>query len=274
MEKDKLKILDGSFSHSILGYCSDYQVSNIFEWDRKITDLDNTVVITDSYLTQSNLPFNKKIAWLIEPKCININNYSFIYSNNKMFDYVLTHEKELLDKGENFKFVPFGCCWIPEKEQKIYDKTNNISIIASNKKQTDGHRLRHDVISKFKDNLDVYGNGYQKINSKLEGLKNYRFSIVIENCSRDYWFTEKLIDCFMTGTIPIYWGCPSIGDFFDTDGMLIFKSIDELDDIIKNCNEDLYMSKIKNIENNFNLGKNYLLPDNFVYNFIKNLNNE
>ena len=30
----------------------------------------------------------------------------------------------------------------------------------------------------------------------------------------DYEFDEKLIDCFLTGTVPIFWGCPSIDKFF------------------------------------------------------------
>ena len=185
------------------------------------------------------------------------------------FDYILTHEKTLLELDYNTKFIPFGCCWIPEEEQKVYDKTKNISVISSNKTFTDGHRLRHEVIQKFGDKMDVYGRGYNPIEFKIGGLKDYRFSVVIENCKRDYWFTEKLIDCFATGTIPIYWGCPSIGDFFNTDGMLIFDSIDELENILNNCNEDLYNSKLDAVIENFNKSENFLLPDEHVYKFIK-----
>ena len=66
---------------------------------------------------------------------------------------------------------------------------------------------------------------------------DYRFSIVIENCKRDYWFTEKLIDCLRTGTIPIYWGCPSIGDFFDIRGFILFDDINDLENILNNLTE-------------------------------------
>jgi hypothetical protein len=51
---------------------------------------------------------------------------------------------------------------------------------------------------------------------------------VIENVVDDCWFTEKLLDSFLSGTIPIYCGCPTIGDFFDLQGMLLFTSVDEL----------------------------------------------
>jgi hypothetical protein len=38
----------------------------------------------------------------------------------------------------------------------------------------------------------------------------------VESSSETEIFTERLIDCLVTKTIPIYWGCPNISDFFDT----------------------------------------------------------
>jgi len=267
--KEKIKIADNTFSHSILGYCSDFQISENFQWDRTQSNTNENLVVTDNFLT-SNLPSSKnKIAWLIEPVCVAPQHYDYVRNNLMKFDYILTHEKTLLDLDYNAKFIPFGCCWIPKEEQKVYDKTKNISVISSNKTFTDGHRLRHEVIQKFGDKMDVFGRGYDPIEFKIDGLRDYRFSVVIENCKRDYWFTEKLIDCFATGTIPIYWGCPSISDFFNTDGMLIFDSIDELESILDNCNEELYNSKLDGIKDNFEKSKNFLLPDEHVYKFIK-----
>ena len=267
--KEKIKIADNTFSHSILGYCSDFQISENFEWDRIPSNSNENLVVTDNFLTSNLPPSKNKIAWLIEPICVAPQHYNYVINNLMKFDYILTHEKTLLDLDYNTKFIPFGCCWIPEQEQKVYDKTKNISVISSNKTFTDGHRLRHEVIQKFGDKMDVFGRGYDPIEFKINGLKDYRFSVVIENCKRDYWFTEKLIDCFATGTIPIYWGCPSIGDFFNTDGMLIFDNMYELESILNNCNEDLYNSKLDEIKDNFEKSKNFLLPDEHVYKFIK-----
>ena len=36
------------------------------------------------------------------------------------------------------------------------------------------------------------------------------YSVAVESSS------ETIIDCLITKTIPIYWGCPNISDFFDT----------------------------------------------------------
>ena len=140
-----------------------------------------------------------------------------------------------------------------------------ISIISSNKTQTNGHRLRHDIINQLNGKIDVYGRTYNPIDYKLDGLKEYKFHIVVENTKRDYWFTEKLIDCFVTGTVPIYWGCPSIGDFFDTNGMIIFDNVEELVGIINNLSIDDYIKRLESIKNNFNKSKKYLLPDDIIY---------
>ena len=269
--KDKLKIIDNTFSHSILGYCSDFQKSESFEWERSHPNSNENLVVTDNFLTSNLPPSKNKIAWLIEPVCVAPQHYDYVRNNLMKFDYILTHEKTLLDLDYNVKFIPFGCCWIPEEQQKVYDKTKNISVISSNKTFTDGHRLRHEVIQKFGNKMDVFGRGYDPIEFKIDGLKDYRLSVVIENCKRDYWFTEKLIDCFATGTIPIYWGCPSIGNFFNTDGMLIFDSVDDLETILNNCNEVLYKSKLDAVRENFDKSKNFLLPDEHVYEFIKTL---
>jgi hypothetical protein len=267
--KEKIKILDNNFSHSVLGYCSDFQVSENFEWDRNESKNEDILVITDNFLVH-DLPINKNaIAWLIEPKCISPNTYEYVKNDYSKFDVILTHEKTLLDSISNTKFVSFGGCWISTEEQKIHTKCKNISTIMSNKNDTEGQKLRHDVIKKLGDKIDKYGRTHTPILKKIEGLKDYRFSLVIENCKRDYWFTEKLIDCFMTGTIPIYWGCPSIGEFFNTDGMIIFDKIEELELILENCNEELYYSKLDIIKENFEKSKNYLLPDEHVYKLIK-----
>ena len=48
------------------------------------------------------------------------------------------------------------------------------------------------------------------------------FSIVIENSIESDYFTEKLLDCFLTGTIPIYVGTKTTSEYFDTDGIIYF----------------------------------------------------
>jgi len=68
--KDKLKIIDNTFSHSVLGYCSDFQKSETFIWDRLNVSYNDNLVVTDNFLTSNLPPSKNKIAWLIEPVCV------------------------------------------------------------------------------------------------------------------------------------------------------------------------------------------------------------
>ena len=85
-------------------------------------------------------------------------------------------------------------------------------------------------------------------------MHNYAFSVAIENniSSDDYYFTEKLIECFTTGTVPIYYGCPNIDKFFDIRGVLTFTTQEELDNILDNLSEEKYNSMLEYINYNFN----------------------
>jgi hypothetical protein len=58
------------------------------------------------------------------------------------------------------------------------------------------------------------------------------FSICIENSNNSGYHTEKIIDAFLSKTIPIYWGCSNIGDFYDTDGIIQVNNADEIIKVI------------------------------------------
>ena len=263
---EKIKIVDQMFAHA--KYSTDFQESKYIEWDRTQFSKDDIIFYTDYSLGQV-ISDKNSYAWLLESPEITKQSYNWISQNNKLFKNVLTHNKKLLDKGENFKFYPLGGCWIKPEHQEIYDKSKIVSIIASGKKITYGHNLRHKVIQYI--DVDVYGRGYNPIDYKLTALKNYAFSITIENTKEDYYFTEKLIDCFMTGTVPIYWGCPSIGNFFNTDGMIIFDNFEDLDEIINNLTIEKYNNMLDAIKENFDNAKEYLIAEDYIYkNYLKN----
>ena len=53
--------------------------------------------------------------------------------------------------------------------------------------------------------------------TKWDGLASYSYSIAIENCCKDNYFSEKFTDCILAWTIPIYYGCPNINKYFPKD---------------------------------------------------------
>jgi hypothetical protein len=98
---------------------------------------------------------------------------------------------------------------------------------------------------------------------KLELFKS-KFSIIIENSADMNYFSEKLIDCLLAKTIPLYWGCNNISDFFDKSGIISFYTIDELIQIINEIDfEKYYNSHLDAVEKNFHLAKPY------AYNYSK-----
>ena len=264
MSLKKIKILDGNFSHS--SYSSDFQESKYIEWDRTPNlDPNEIIFITDNYCLHAEQIIGKKIAWLMEPRAINSGIYEWIGKNYNHFHKILTYDKELLDIIPNGLFCPHGMCWIKPEEQKIYNKTKLVSIISSSKTATEGHKLRHTVIKNIND-LDVYGRGYNPIESKLEALKDYAFSIIIENSKCNTYFTEKLNDAFASGTVPIYWGTSDITSIFNPNGMIIFDDLYSLQNIIKTLNLEKYNSMLPAIKENFEKTKNhFLLAEDWIY---------
>lgn len=213
--------------------------------------------------------------------------YKKVYENYKMFHKILTNNKELLTLP-NAIFRNSGYEVILNKNvhkmtypiladdslMKIYKKQKNISMITSNKMFTDGHRFRINClkeIQKSNKNVDVFGVGIREIVGKIEALQDYRFSIAIENGKCENYFTEKILDCFLTGTIPIYYGCPNIQNFFDTRGFYVFETESELLDIIDSLDENEYNKKLKYININYNeANKWWLNSDKFFDKYIKN----
>jgi len=265
---EKIKISDTLFGH--VDYSTLFQISKYFTWDRSpILGNENMVVYTDNTLRSVDQRVKYKIAWILESPAVTVGAHNWIKQNHKLFDVIFTNNKDLLDIGDKFKFAPTAGCWIKPEDQRIHQKTKIVSIVASSKNFTKGHQLRLETIKRI-NGIDVYGRQVNPIDYKLDGLKDYMFSIVIENTKKDYYFTEKLIDCFATGTIPIYWGCPSIGDYFNEDGMIIFDKIEDLYEIISELDEDLYNSKRDAVKENFDLSKEYLIAEDYIYkNYLK-----
>jgi hypothetical protein len=135
------------------------------------------------------------------------------------------------------------------------------SIIASAKRNAPGHRLRHMIIDQYKENIDVFGGGYNPIDDKGKGLNDYLYSFTIENIKCDGYFTEKIGDCFATGTIPIYWGDETISDNFIENGIIrLTKEFDP--DILT---KELYESKLEFVKENFERVLKLPTPEDYIY---------
>ena len=238
---------------TFVDWCREGPCDSLFTW------------YTDTNLHRAKTDFQAApIAWLIEPPGISDTHYKYAFGNREQFRAIFTFHKFFVDLGWPYKFYPLGGSWIHADNWGLHEKSKQVSIIASTKRDTDGHNLRH-LIARHHKHVDKFGTGYEPIESKVEGLAPYRYSVVVESWRGDYYFSEKLIDCLSVGTIPIYWGCPSIGDFFDAEGILSFSTKTELDRIMSNINTADYQSRLDAVKRNLEAAQQYRCAEDWLY---------
>ncbi|NJL30698.1 MAG: hypothetical protein HC898_03175 [Phycisphaerales bacterium] len=95
-----------------------------------------------------------------------------------------------------------------------------------------------------------WAGGTNLLKKKSDGLAPYRYSVVIENVREPDYFSEKLIDAMLCDTVPIYWGCTNIGEYFDTAGMMICTSMDEIQQAVQSVSVKDYQARLAVIEAN------------------------
>ena len=250
------------------------KISNHIKYKRDLNEFEGISLFTDDCLTNNSVDqvkSNIKIGWLLETREVYPIRYEQFEDYKDKFDFIITHDKKLLEQYPNdTKFSPFGGCWIKDNNFHLHKKDKNISMIYSNKKGMKGHLLRHQVADKF-DSIDLFGRGTPNpLEYKEDSLVDYRFSIVIENSKAENYFTEKLIDCLAVGTIPIYWGCPNIGKFFNPNGIISFNTMEELNNIMPTLNEEFYNSKLEFIKQNLEKSKEYNKTEDWIFENILN----
>ena len=97
-------------------------------------------------------------------------------------------------------------------------------------------------------------------------ISQYKFSICFENGSMKNYMTEKLAIAYMSGTIPIYWGCANTADYINMDAIVYLKpnfttqDLNALIDEVKalDSDEELYRKKFEQP-----LFKDGMVPDAF-----------
>ena len=150
------------------------------------------------------------------------------------------------------------------------EKRNNFFGELSNYKRVDS-------CGKFMNNLGYNCPGRHDSPEYCKFISQYKFMICFENTSMTNYLTEKLLNSYTCGTIPIYWGCPNLGDYVNLDSILYLKSdytrydLEKLIIEIKRLDndDDLYKAKYESI-----FFKNGKIPDNFQLPIIRKKINE
>jgi hypothetical protein len=184
------------------------------------------------------------------------------------FDVIMTWDDKVLNNCENAVFLPFGHTWFKsEQYNKKHEKIFRISHLCGNLNKTYGHSLRHELMGR-KDEIknpiyffQTYGDRYNIEEARIgkqEVFGNSMFGVAIENTSHRGYFTEKILDCFLMRTIPIYWGCSNIGDFFNINGIITVNNVDDMIYEITNLKESNYNICKYAIEQNYYKALDYV----------------
>ncbi|MHB1105107.1 MAG: glycosyltransferase family 10 domain-containing protein [Lutibacter sp.] len=160
------------------------------------------------------------------------------------------------------------------KVERLF-KENKIVWVTSNQSSTKGHITRMQFLNRVKGLpfVELYGRGINPIDDKWKVLKNSKYAIAYENFQNDYYWTEKIIDCYLSFTMPIYFGCNSIENFFPKNSYIQLDPHDKhidlfLKELIKSNKWEENLDTIKKARELI-LNEYQLFP--FLYNQIKAL---
>ncbi len=92
--------------------------------------------------------------------------------------------------------------------------------------------------------------GGRPVDNKLEFQRNYKFSLAFENSMHKGYTTEKILQAFAAGTIPIYWGDPDVAKEFNAKAFVNCMEYGSPEEIVERIrkidqNDDLYLKMQK-----------------------------
>lgn len=246
-----------------------------FFWDRYNYGLDTHFYGPESMAHPLGKP-SVKYGMLTESRTIVPQDYEIFHKHRgleKEFRYVFTYDERILNEIANARFYPIAAgIWNREMREGLYRKKDrDLSILSSDKTMCELHRFRLELARTCKRErlADTYGrfDGGDYVQSVDETLDRYRFSLIIENDVSDYYFSERLTSCFAAQTIPVYLGARRIGDFFNTDGMILLDKpdIEEAKRRIRECTRETYEAKLPAVLNNYERVQEYVNMQDYLY---------
>ena len=263
----ELSAFGSPFSHDVTS-CHNIP-PNKFNWVFNTPSKDGIEVYMDyNMFGGKHSRCKNKFLWICESKGIIKQQIEFLhqFSNElqNIYKKIFVHDYNLLNLGPNFAYCPpaANSTWVLNRG--IHKKSKLVSMVSSGKKMCEGHIFRNEKMLEFLDkkfSIDYYGRAFNPFAVKEDVLNDYYFSITIENEKYSNYYTEKLMDCFATGTIPIYHGTPEVGKMFNENGIIILDDKFNFEDLTP----ELYFSKMDAIKDNFERCINHQTSDDFIY---------
>ena len=204
--------------------------------------------------------FNKRILFHFEPPNVMPEICCGIQGLTKIYDKVFFTWKINNSKIYYFHFPQshdgiFSDYW-KNTERKF------LTIINSNRKTIFRHkellteRVKAIIFFSQTKDIDLYGFDWNKpplfpywfqkntikkvykgvVEDKYKKLSEYNFALAFESCSLKGYITDKIFDCFLVGTVPIYLGAPDVENYIPKNCFIDrrdFKNYGELRKFLK-----------------------------------------
>lgn len=212
----------------------------LMRYERNHKQWDGITIFTDGQMFDPIVDLVEsriKIGWLQEGRALHPENYDRARHVLHKFDAVFTYDQQLLRSDPAYRLCIRGGLWTPRELWGTHPKTKQVSMILSDKQNTEGHRLRHEIARAIA-GVDLYGPSYTPIgHDKRLAYQDYRFAIVVEAERSANLFSEHLLDALAFGCVPIYWGCTNVYNWLDAAGMVHFSELGGLVDMICTIDE-------------------------------------
>ena len=218
-----------------------------------IKEADYYIILEDppNRLDLKSIDTDKIICFPREPPCIRSQKYYTSLKIKHNYTY-----KNIYHVVPQFNFL--GKTFDELANLEYTEKTQKLSCVVSGKRHTSGARLRLEVVDqvlKKYSEICLYGKGlpYEKssvykgqVKYKYEALAPYRYSLCFENSSVKNYFSEKFTDTILSWTVPIYWGCSNIAQYFPVDSYYYvdITKPNAVDEIIKIANRPITKKNI------------------------------
>lgn len=275
MEQIKLKVIGSP----------PYEDCNVqfTNWNFSKLQYKNIQIVSDDSYTHAvlfgiptpnlQIPKENVIGFSCEPKEL-YPLYDYVDYAKKYIGQYFCSDNTGLPNDIFKEYIPFLAPYPLDKIQRNVNKKYIMNMVASNKMNLLGHRLRHEIIRNIlnsKMDIHIFGRGLEyiyndhrikgTIEDKTHALYPYKYTISIENVKSKYFVSEKFYDPILCGCVPLYWGPSKIEDIFGNESHIILP-----DDIkgIMNIIEEVYYNHNK-------YTKNPNVVANKIYNFEVNM---
>jgi 6-pyruvoyl-tetrahydropterin synthase len=233
----------------------------------------------------------------------NIEKAEDVIALSDQYNLILTTQENIVNKCKNAVLFPYGSTWLNQSinkhidslgtftegdEIKFSNKKFNLSFLTTGRLGVEGYDTRQIIWNNRHEIKNIpttfwsssrcttLENGFSNTlhdglipGNNKEELFFSQFSIIVESTQQKNYFSEKIIDCMLTKTVPIYFGCPNIKDFFDVGGILTFNDLNQLKQIVQSLTPQTYDTLINHVNDNFFRAKQYANFCERIENVIK-----